>query len=524
MNSSNSFAKRRLIANATANLIGFAAAVVITFLLSPILIGGLGERPYGFWVLVESVLAYLSILDFGLSSSIVRYVAKFEACEDQDSLNRVFSTTLCLFGVSGLFVLAISVGLALLWPEPDGMPADLIQDIRWLFFLLGLNLALGFPLGTYSAVLDGLGRYPAKVSIRTFAMVVRALLAWAVIVHGGGLVALALVTTGVNVVEHLAMVLAAKLYMPRLRFSFAGVSWETFRSIRGYSFAAFVAMIAGRISFQTDAVVIAAFMLPEEITFFAMAARLIDYGKSGLRSLTMALTPAFSALEARNDYSAIQRIFFKATRYVFYMAIPAQLGCVMLGNAFFTLWLGPEFGDKSYPVLVILSLPLALVLSQSISGRLLYGIGQLRWFATATIVEALFNLALSLAWVQSLGIEGVAWGTAVPNVLFNLALIIYVCRTLHVPITEFLRRSLLGPLILASLPALCWWGLSRFVELSTWGAFVTVSVSGLAIHGLAVVVAEYGLPILLAGKKVAESKTKNVIRPASVNEVCHNPE
>ena len=73
---------------------------------------------------------------------------------------------------------------------------------------------------------------------------------------------------------------------------------ESFRLIRGYSFLAFVAMIAGRISFSTSSIIIGAFLTPEYITYFIIAARLTDYVKSALRSITTVLTPAISSLEA----------------------------------------------------------------------------------------------------------------------------------------------------------------------------------------------------------------------------------
>src|SRR5438132_9906968 len=86
--------RRALLVNAAASWLGFAAQVAVTFFLSPILIHGLGDRRYGIWALVDSVLAYLTLFDLGVAAAVVRYVARFEAARDRQELNRVFNTSL----------------------------------------------------------------------------------------------------------------------------------------------------------------------------------------------------------------------------------------------------------------------------------------------------------------------------------------------------------------------------------------------------------------------------------------------
>src|SRR5437899_1076929 len=116
---------RRLARSVVANWIGFAAQVAAAFFVSPVLVHGLGDRRYGFWSLVESVLGYLMLFDLGVAASVVRYVARFEAARDQDALNRVVSASLCIFTAAGAAIL----GGALLLAFPAfawlGIPADL---------------------------------------------------------------------------------------------------------------------------------------------------------------------------------------------------------------------------------------------------------------------------------------------------------------------------------------------------------------------------------------------------------------
>src|SRR5262245_60353229 len=62
----------RLARSVVANWVGFAAQVAAAFLVSPVLVHGLGDRRYGLWSLVESVLGYLMLFDLGVAASVVR--------------------------------------------------------------------------------------------------------------------------------------------------------------------------------------------------------------------------------------------------------------------------------------------------------------------------------------------------------------------------------------------------------------------------------------------------------------------
>jgi O-antigen/teichoic acid export membrane protein/glycosyltransferase involved in cell wall biosynthesis len=517
--SNSTTSRRALIANAAASWLGFAAQVVATFFLSPILIHGLGDSRYGIWALVDSVLAYLMLFDLGVAAAVVRFVARYEAARNRKELNRVFNTSVFIFAIAGSAALVVGLGIALGGMGILGVPPELQDEARITIILLSLNLALGLPLGVFPAVLDGLGRYPAKTVVRTAGLIARIPLFMLIIHSGGGLIEMAWMITATNVVEHIALAVAAYRYLPELRFAPRYVDRHTFRRIRGYSVNALLAMLAGRISFQTDSLVISAFLYPQFITFFAVGARLVEYVKSSMRAITTVLTPAVSTLEAKGNHAAIRRMLVNGTRFVLWTTLPIQAGLILLGKPFLALWLQPRYADACYPVLVILALPLALALSQSVAGRILYGIGRLRWYARLTIMEAGANLILSLVLVTPFGIEGVAWGTTIPNVVFNLILAVYACRLLKVNVTSYLRRSFLEPLAVTSLLTLIWLGATRERMPQTWMELVLVTTSGALGYVVMAALVELGPRALLRYVKTLPSRSTTFfyLRPAAVH-------
>jgi O-antigen/teichoic acid export membrane protein len=486
------FDKRTLLTNAIWNWLGFAVSVAITFVTWPILIRLLGDQRYGVWSLVEATVAYIALLDLGIGASVVRYVAKFEAIKDKEQLNRVFSTTLCIFLIGGAIAVAVSAGVAALWDRPFGLPGELAADARWLILLLGLNVALRLVIGVFSATLYGLGRFPARVLIGIVMHLGGAALMLGVLFAGGGLVELGVSILLCAVIGGIMTAAVVRRCLPDLCFSPGLANFETLRSIGGYSILAFVTMMAGRIAYSSDPIVIGSFLGPEYITFYVIAARLIQYVRESVQSIVNVLTPAISALEAQGNQEAIRRAFVVGTRYVLWIIMPVEVGLLVLGRPFLSLWLGERYAEQSYPTLVILSIPLFLVASQRIAGRILYGIGRLKWLTAATVTWAITNVGISVVLVNYIGIEGVALGTAVPHVVFSVALGCYMCRVLGVPFLYWAQRSMGKPLAAVPVAWAVWHVSGQLIPPTNWGSLLAVGALGTFAYATVALVLEFG--------------------------------
>jgi O-antigen/teichoic acid export membrane protein len=203
------------------------------------------------------------------------------------------------------------------------------------------------------------------------------------------------------------------------------------------------------------------------------------------------LTPAISALETRGDRQAIRRALLDGTRYSLLLILPIAMGLLMLGKPFLTLWLGERHANASYPVLVILTVSVTFALSQAVAGQILYGIGRLTWRMTAVIIEAIANVAISVALVYPLGIEGVAFGTAIPCVSVNVALAWYMCRVLDIPVHSYIRQAIAVPLLLLPVAPAVWLLSMQWLPPTNWHSFVLVGGVGTLAHAVALYLVEF---------------------------------
>jgi O-antigen/teichoic acid export membrane protein len=484
----NDRANRSLILGAATNWAAFAATLAVSFFLAPYLVRSLGDARYGVWAVVESILAYFTLFDLGIAACLVRFVAKLHATSERDELNKLVSSCLAVFSaamlgvlvVGGALVPLIGPGLERKLGEPGDVPA---------FMLLMLaNLAVTLPLSVFPSILDGLQGFAAKSAVRLVFLGIRVTGIVSVMETTPGLLPLAIVYTIVNVLEHAAFAMLAFRFLPGLRIGTSHIDRATLHRVKGYGIDAFLAMLAGRITVQTGAIVVGGFLTAASAAHYAIAARLVELAKNLLRSITTTLTPAVSEREAKGDMDGVRRVLLDGSRAVLYLVLPIHLGLLFFGAPFLARWIGdPEYAAWCFPTTAILSATLTIGVAQSVASRILYGLGTIRLFARLALVEAAANLGLSLLLVGPYGLEGVAVAVAVPNVLFCLFAIGYACRILEVPAGRYLQQAWLKPLIAAVLPTL-WWAIVP--SEGTWLGIVSGIGLGLIPYALAVFIAE----------------------------------
>src|ERR1700721_3115187 len=136
--------KIRALKNVASNWAGLGVNIAVGFFLSPFILHHLGDEAFGLWVLVFSLTGYYGIFDFGIRSSLVRYVSKFQAIDDKDQLARLVNTSLFTYSCLGLVLLVTTMVGGLYVDRLFHIPAGFLKDARILFLIVGYSVALGF--------------------------------------------------------------------------------------------------------------------------------------------------------------------------------------------------------------------------------------------------------------------------------------------------------------------------------------------------------------------------------------------
>lgn len=482
--------------NVLSNWSGFAVNLAIAMALSPFIVQTLGETIYGIWVLIGSLTGYLSILDLGVRTSLVKYISEHFSKKDFKGLNEVFNTSMLAFLAIGAAAIAVAFILPSLFPLLVSAPALTPEVVRWTIYIVGVNMALAFPLGVYGGLLSGFQRYDISNAIEILVAVLKALATVLLLKAGGGLVALAAISLLATIFASAIRIIVAHRLCPELQVRWRAASRAALKKISNYSVFSFLVIIAGRIIFYTDSIVIAAFMNVAAVAYFAVAANLIEYLRKLVKAMTTVFVPAVSSYQATGQSEKMSRLLFNGTKYTLSITLLSGMLLLAYSREFFTLWMGPEFGARSAAVLVILLLPQIPSLAMYNFGSVLYGIARHRALAFASILEAVANLLLSIVLIRKYGLAGVALGTAIPQFInYVIWLPVYTCRATGISYIAFMRQAVLPPLLTAIplgatilltkafLPATSWPGLALCAALGS-AVFLTFSWRLLLRHDL----------------------------------------
>jgi O-antigen/teichoic acid export membrane protein len=474
--------RKQAVKNVTATWLGLVVHAVTGFFLSPFILHRLGDEAFSLWVLIFAVTGYFGLLDFGIRSSIVKYTAKFIATKDEEQLSRYLSTAVAFYAAMAVFVLLGTIAgffsLRLLFRIPAGM----LHSARILFLLAGIGVAVTFPLNVFTGALEGLQKFSWLQLSQMGVVLFRAALIILVLLNGRGLLAIGIVTVGTNVVSYFIFTFLALYELPAV-LRWRHVDVKVFREMAVYGVFAFAILVAEKLRFQSDALVIGALVSSAAITFFSIASRLVEYAGYAVRSMSQIFTPMSSQFHATGDLLRLQRTFIAGNRASALIIFPICAALLILGKAIIEAWVGARY-VVSYSVLAVLIVPRSLYLAQSTSIRILLGMGRHRVLAAVLVLEGGVNLLLSLLLARRFGIVGVAWGTAIPLACTSLFFLPqHLCRVLEMPLATFVRRAYGLPVVLNGLMAAALWFIGYQVPVHTYAGVALELAGGGLVYG-----------------------------------------
>jgi O-antigen/teichoic acid export membrane protein len=263
------------------------------------------------------------------------------------------------------------------------------------------------------------------------------------------------------------------------------VDREAFYHMANFSSATMLVIVAARLRFQTDEIVIGSMLSAAAITYFSIGARIMDYAFQVVVTLAQLFIPMSSQSEALGNMDRVRKIYIAGNRACALTTFPIIATVLILGKSIIEVWVGRKYVALSYPVLVTLAIPMTLLMAQAASGRILMGMGRHRQIAAVALIEGVGNLILSIALVRPLGIVGDALGTAIPLAFTMLYFFPrHMRKQLGVPVRTFLREAYTLPLLLV-LPfaAILLLMRSWFYAHHLWQLAVQVGAGGV-VYGL----------------------------------------
>lgn len=475
---------KSIFLNSGSNVAVFFLKMALTFIMAPILIRNLGNYDYGLWEMFGAILGYMGMLDLGLSPAVNRYAAKHYGDGDKISQQNVFNSALVFMVLIG-FLLAVAFCLwAIFFPNVIAN-VESNDQVKYTILLLAFSvqLLIFFPGRVAESYLEGFQRYHIKNVIIIVNSLIGTFILYNYISPQNGLILLACVNVIGGSVKYI--IYMYMITVPRIvgvKYKLSDFSPNKLKELLIFGSKSLIQGIATRIETSTDSLVIGAFLGPGYVPFYSIVANLVQYVRSLAATVCHVFLPVFSTMESAQDQSKVVRLYIEASKYVIAFVICLSAGILIYGQAFISIWIGPEFADSFLLFALIVSF-VCLSLLNPLSGRYLVAYGKHGILARVGLLSAISNILLSCILVQHFGIEGVAAGSLIPTLITAPYLLRFCCKELQIPVRFYIHRAIVPSVMPLTIMTTCSLLAKQNIPITNYSTLAISSVlSGLVFY------------------------------------------
>lgn len=444
----------QLKAGVILNYVVIALNTILGLGYTPYMLKCLGQNEYGLYSLVGSIIAYLTVLDFGFGNAIIRYTAKFRAEQKFKEQWEMFGMFLIVYSVIG--VIAILGGLGLYFNvdmlfDKTMSQSDLSQA-RVMMLLLTINLGLTFPLSIFGSIITAYENFVFQRIVQIIKIIISTIVLIIVLSIGYKAVALVVVDTIFNIL----LLLINYFYCInklRIKIIFQKFDWTFVKEITNYSFWVFINSIMDRIYWGTGQFVLGAVSGTIAVAIFSVAITLQRIYMQFSGAISSVLLPRITAMiSTQKSDKDISDLFISTGRIQAIVMLLILTGFIIFGKSFIELWAGIEY-SSSYSLCILFFTSLFIPLIQSVGFCVLQARKHLKFRAVCYLIFSILSLFGQIYLSKPFGPLGCAIAISVGFLMgHGLIMNIYYYKNENLDVIEFWKqigKLALYPLILA---------------------------------------------------------------------------
>ncbi len=390
------------------------ASSIIQLLYVPMLLHYLTKDQYGIYQLMGSMVAYLAIMDFGLSNTTTRYLSQAYAAQDEKRANDIIHTSGALYAVIALLIALIG-GCFYFFIDPiygrTLSAADLLTA-KQIFVIMLFNFMITIYCNVFVATINAHERFVFLRGLNLLKILLQPLLVWGILAWKASVINVVLVQTFFIVCVNVTNYLYCK-YKLHIAFALNYRNRALIKELTGFSVFVFLYVIMDQVYWRLGQLVLGAVSGAAAVANYAIAMQLILAYTFIPSTMGGVFLPKLSSIVAKTgNLDEINNIFCKLGRLQFMAVMLLFVGFMFLGKVFINLWVGSSYGI-CYKVAAIIMAAYILDVAQNIGIPILQALKKHAFRAYVYITMAVLNIALCIPMAKRFGEIGCAWATAI---------------------------------------------------------------------------------------------------------------
>jgi O-antigen/teichoic acid export membrane protein len=410
------YLKRRLVANTGASIAANVWAIVVSLVVVPIMISGLGVEAFGVWALIQTfsaITGWFSLADLGVGIASLRAIARHHSRGEQAQRDVVVSTTLVYYAVIGLVAALLFSSAAVLIVGWFDLDVDVEGSLSVVLVLVGAQIGVDLGSRSLIVVLEGLQRVDVG---RALDVVRRTLVAGAWALAASSLGTLTAVSAAGLAASSVSSIIAVVIYARVSHSRYARPSRRAVIELLKAGAAVAVLRPIGVVHRTMDRVLVGILVGPTAVAAVELATNLQNGADAVLSATSYAVTPSASSLDAHADHAGVRALLLTATRITLLVTLPIATTIALLSTPILDVWVGEDVPPDSAALASLGALYIVEVAVGAVASNMLLGLGRSNAVLRAASISVAINLALSVWWGRVFGARGVFAATCVSAV------------------------------------------------------------------------------------------------------------
>lgn len=432
----------QLRAGVLLSYVNLALSSLIPMFYTPVMLQILGQAEHGLYALANSTVSYLSLLNFGFGSTIIRYISKFRAENDQESIRRTYGFFLMLY--SGLAVLVLLGGGILSVYAPNAFAESLsaaeLEKIRTLIPLLAMHTAITFPASVFNSLILSHERFLYRRIIDIFGTLLTPIVNLIVLFRGYASVGMAAAGLLIQIVLALPNIYYCTSVL-RIRPSFRPIPRALAQEMVGFSAFVFLGHIVDMLFWATDKVILGILVGSAAVSVYQIGGTFNGMVLSFSTSISGVLAPKITGMVIKDTSpEPLTELFIRIGRIQFLVIGLVISGFTAFGSSFILLWAGESYQD-AYWITILTMFPLCVPLIQNTGYQILMAQNKHRFRSIIYFIIAIANVISTWLVVPQLGAIGAALCSCISYLLGQgIIMNVYYRRVIRIDILGFWKQ------------------------------------------------------------------------------------
>lgn len=482
---------------------------ILGFIYVPILLHYIGKNEYGLYQLIGSLIAYFSIMDFGLTAAVTRFYTKYKTLKDNVGMENILAIS--LYGYIAVTLLCLVVGgvcyLNLDWIFGTSMTAGELTEARQMFLLLLFNIAVSLSTMIFRAVINAHERFLFLKGLETVQLVMQPILVILILQKYPVAMSVAVAQTFLNVV----LILARMYYcFGRLHITIKFHYWnhELFADFRRLALSVFAVSLIDQVFFKTNQIILGIVQGTGAVAVYSIASLIYMNYMALSTAISGVYLPHITAMVAqRKPVQELSNLFTQIGRWQYYLLALVATGFIIFGQQFIQIWAGEGFSD-AYIITLLIILPFTIDLIQNIGLAILQAMNCYDFRAKVYFFTGILNLVMAIPLGIHYGGIGCAFATGLSMLIGNgLIMNVFYARCIQLDIKGFWRQ--IGRISITVLLCLvAGYGINLLTTFGGKIVFVVKILLYTALYGLLI----YRFAMNREERKKADGLLRKVIR------------